>query len=135
MDRRIHYDLSSYTILEGYMFWKFYRDRFLESKLLFLNSSRVLQVLLCFGDISRIVGICQSLNFVSLQTWLNIHDKKNISDSVPILSLKIFVTNLWKLRSWYIREFIISMNHSQPAFTCSPLTIETLEQDVKYVKS
>ena len=26
-------------------------------------------------------------------------------------------------------------NHSQPAFTCSKLTIETLEQGVKYVQS
>ena len=27
------------------------------------------------------------------------------------------------------------INHTQPAFTCSKLTIETLEQGVKYVQS
>ena len=36
--------------------------------------------------------------------------------------------------------FLYEMQHwtekiSQPAFTCSKLTIETLEQDVKYVQS
>ena len=30
---------------------------------------------------------------------------------------------------------MISLNHAQPAITCSKLTIETLEQGVKYVQS
>ena len=29
----------------------------------------------------------------------------------------------------------ISLNHTQPAFNCSKLTIETLEKGVKYVQS
>ena len=32
---------------------------------------------------------------------------------------------------WFTEE----TDHSQPAFTCSKLTIETLEQVVKYVRS
>ena len=33
------------------------------------------------------------------------------------------------------RAAILKKNSSQPAFTCSKLTIETLEQGVKYVQS
>ena len=32
-------------------------------------------------------------------------------------------------------QLIESRNHSQPAITCSKLTMETLEQGVKYVQS
>ena len=31
--------------------------------------------------------------------------------------------------------FILQLEYSQPAFTCSKLTIETLEQGVKYIQS
>ena len=34
-----------------------------------------------------------------------------------------------------MREYEISMTLTQPAITCSKLTIETLEQGVKYVQS
>ena len=29
----------------------------------------------------------------------------------------------------------VQVDHSQPAFTCSKLTVETLEQDLKHVQS
>ena len=36
-----------------------------------------------------------------------------------------------------VRKLVLAENkvHSQPSITCSKLTIETLEQDVKYVQS
>ena len=34
-----------------------------------------------------------------------------------------------------ITLFFLSKDSTQPAITCSKLTIETLEQDVKYVQS
>ena len=47
--------------------------------------------------------------------------------------------NRVKLKQWptLISQLvsIISAMHGQPAFTCSKLTIETLEQGVKYVQS
>ena len=35
----------------------------------------------------------------------------------------------------HILKFVKNTKISQPAITCSKLTIETLEQDVKYVQS
>ena len=36
---------------------------------------------------------------------------------------------------WKNKKAGIELDTSQPVFTCSKLTIETLEQGVKYVKS
>ena len=46
------------------------------------------------------------------------------------LSKAVLIKNLemWKIKC-------ISLMINQPAFTCSKLTIETLEQGVKYVQS
>ena len=35
----------------------------------------------------------------------------------------------------FIFSYILSQHFTQPAITCSKLTLETLEQDVKYVQS
>ena len=46
--------------------------------------------------------------------------------------LKVFIY----LRVFHMHCYQLkNMHSSQPAFTCSKLTIETLEQDVKYVQS
>ena len=37
--------------------------------------------------------------------------------------------------SWHLYAMRLQIVKSQPAFTCSKLTIETLEQGVKYVQS
>ena len=42
---------------------------------------------------------------------------------------------LFKIRKYYIRIIFVLMAISQPAFTCSKLTIETLEKGVKYVQN
>ena len=42
---------------------------------------------------------------------------------------------LFKIRKYYIRIIFVLLAISQPAFTCSKLTIETLEKGVKYVQN
>ena len=42
---------------------------------------------------------------------------------------------LFKIRKYYIRIIFVLMAISQPAFTCSKLTIETLKKGVKYVQN
>ena len=40
-----------------------------------------------------------------------------------------------KLRNQFLKKRTLEARTTQPAFTCSKLTIETLEQGVKYVQS
>ena len=42
---------------------------------------------------------------------------------------------LAKSHEWHYNEFYYGKGSIQPAFTCSKLTIETLEQGAKYVQS
>ena len=58
-------------------------------------------------------------------------------DVPPEFFIFMFEYSIWLLqqRSIYISIFDDGIITSKPAFTCSKLTIETLEQGVKYVQS
>ena len=45
-----------------------------------------------------------------------------------------FVVNPFHATDLLLQSLKISENHTQPAFTCSKSTVETLEQGVKYVQ-
>ena len=56
----------------------------------------------------------------------------------PLTEISGYVIYLLNIRSW--KAYIIVISHmrisaTQPAITCSNLTIETLEQSVKYIQS
>ena len=51
------------------------------------------------------------------------------------MTLKIFSILFFAQRGTIIKVYNLSNQLSQPAITCSKLTIETLEQGVKYVQS
>ena len=58
---------------------------------------------------------------------LQVFSKKSLPHNLEA----IFDGYLWLTKSPFSKEFL----NSQPAFTCSKLTTETLKQGVKYVQS
>ena len=54
---------------------------------------------------------------------------------IEIKLMPINATSLPLLLSFMLRSFAVRLSGTQPTLTCSKLTIETLEQGVKYVQS
>ena len=86
--------------------------------------------LFLFSKIDIIVGV--SLNFF-LQTPLS-YFCETIGLKIA-LSINICDSNSNKVGTYKTRSRNSSIKSTQPAITCSKLTIEKLEQGVKYVQS
>ena len=57
--------------------------------------------------------------------------KKSVNDDKLPIKISLLVYQIYNQLAFYIGTVV----HSQPGITCSKLTIETLEQGVKYVQS
>ena len=78
--------------------------------------------------------LCRVLFLIKLQPCSLQYQKSFRHRCFPVSFAKFLRTyNLWNPCKWLLPKMPKAENTTQPVFTCSKLTIETLEQGVKYV--